>query len=141
MGEDVMTKSTERSTELDRQDMDHMKQGQSQSGRFSLVGTMGWVARIAVVAALLMLATGPVFAQAKYSFGARNQKKMIKVITLIQEEGNTEAALEILEGINLKRAKPYGRARINNMLGSLAAQDGEFEKALGYRTARSRFRE
>ncbi len=88
---------------------------------------------MAIVVALSLLATGPAIAQhAKYSFGARNQKKMLKVIALIQEDGDTDGAREILEGINLKRSKPYGRARINNMLGSLAAQDGNFEKALDY---------
>ena len=91
------------------------------------------IAWLAIVATLFMLAAGPVFAQsAKYSFGARNQKKMIKVITLIQEKGDVEGAKEILESMNLNRAKPYGRARINQMLGTLAAQDDEFEKALEY---------
>jgi tetratricopeptide (TPR) repeat protein len=79
-----------------------------------------------------MLIAGPVFAQAKYSFSTRNQKKMIKIITLIQEEGDIAGAQEILESINLKRAKPYGRARILQMLGTMAATDDEFEKALDY---------
>lgn len=90
-------------------------------------------ARLAVLAVLLMLVTGPAVAQSnKYSFGARNQKKMIKVVTLLQEEGDTEGARKILEGINLKRAKPYGRARINQMLGTMAATDEQFELALDY---------
>jgi tetratricopeptide (TPR) repeat protein len=92
-----------------------------------------WIVRVAVITALFMLAGGPAFAQsAKYSFGARNQKKMLKVISLIQEEGDSARATEVLEGINLKRAKPYGRARINQMLGSLAADEQDFEKALAY---------
>jgi tetratricopeptide (TPR) repeat protein len=92
-----------------------------------------WIAQLAIVATLFLWVAEPAFAQsAKYSFGTRNQKKMIKVITLIQEKGDIEGAKEILEAINLKSAKPYGRARINQMLGTLAAQDEEFEKALEY---------
>jgi len=92
-----------------------------------------WIARLAVLAVLLMLGSGPALAQSnKFSFSARNQKKMIKVVTLIQEEGDTEGAREILEGINLKRAKPYGRARINQMLGTMAATDEQYELALDY---------
>ena len=95
--------------------------------------SFGWIARLAVLIALLMLAVGPAFAQAnKYSFSQRNQKKMIKIVTLIQEEGDIEGARKILESINLKRAKPYGRARIYQMLGTMAASDEEFEKALDY---------
>jgi tetratricopeptide (TPR) repeat protein len=95
--------------------------------------TLGWIARQAILIALAMLVVGPAFAQSsKYSFSSRNQKKMIKVITLIQEEGDTAGAREILESINLKRAKPYGRARILQMLGTMAASDEEFEKALDY---------
>lgn len=97
-----------------------------------MIKTSGWIARKAILVALAMLIAGPVFAQAKYSFSTRNQKKMIKVITLIQEEGDIAGAQEILESINLKRAKPYGRARILQMLGTMAATDDEFEKALDY---------
>jgi tetratricopeptide (TPR) repeat protein len=111
----------------------------SASDCFGSFGPSGWLTRcvrvvvqVGVVGALLMLFVGPAFAQNKYSFGARNQKKMVKVITLIQEEGDTDGAREILEGINLKRAKPYGRARINQMLGSMAAENQELEKALAY---------
>ena len=83
--------------------------------------------------AVLVLGAGPALAQAnKYSFSQRNQKKMIKIINLIQEDGDIEGAKEILVSINLKRAKPYGRARVNQMLGTFAAQDEEFEKALEY---------
>jgi len=83
---------------------------------------------------------GPAVAQqAKDSFGTRNMKKMQKVYELLQLEGTDEEkdaatieAQEILEGINLKRAKPYGRARILQTLGSVAIQDGDHEKALDY---------
>jgi tetratricopeptide (TPR) repeat protein len=95
--------------------------------------TSGWIARQGLLVALAVLIAGPAFAQSnKYSFSARNQKKMVKVVTLLQEEGDTEAAREILESINLKRAKPYGRARILQMLGTMAATDEDFEKALDY---------
>lgn len=95
--------------------------------------SFGWIVRLVVLAALLMLVVGPAFAQSnKYSFSQRNQKKMIKVVTLIQEDGDMEGAQKILESINLKRAKPYGRARIYQMLGTMAATNEEFEKALDY---------
>ncbi len=95
--------------------------------------SFGWIVRLVVLAALLMLAVGPAFAQSnKYSFSQRNQKKMIKVVTLIQEDGDMEGAQKILESINLKRAKPYGRARIYQMLGTMAATNEEYEKALDY---------
>ena len=95
--------------------------------------TSGWIARQGLLVALALLIAGPAFAQSnKFSFSTRNQKKMIKVVTLLQEEGDTAAAREILESINLKRAKPYGRARILQMLGTMAASDEDFEKALDY---------
>jgi len=98
-----------------------------------MTNSSGWITRFAALAVLLVLGAGPALAQSnKYSFSARNQKKMVKVVTLLQEEGDTEGAREILEGINLKRAKPYGRARINQMLGTMAASDEQFEKALDY---------
>jgi tetratricopeptide (TPR) repeat protein len=91
------------------------------------------IARRAILIALALFVAGPALAQTnKYSFSARNQKKMIKVVTLLQEEGDTEGAREILERINLKRAKPYGRARINQMLGTMAATDEKYEIALEY---------
>jgi tetratricopeptide (TPR) repeat protein len=93
----------------------------------------GWIVRQGLLVVLAILIAGPALAQSnKFSFSARNQKKMIKVITLLQEEGDTAAAREILESINLKRAKPYGRARILQMLGTMAASDEDFEKALDY---------
>ena len=81
---------------------------------------------------------GPALAQAKkYSFGTRNMKKMVKIYGLLQLEGTEEEqaaakveAQSMLEGINLRRAKPYGRARIQQTLGSLAVQGGDTEKAL-----------
>lgn len=85
-----------------------------------------------ILVALLMLVAGPVFAQSKYSFSQRNQKKIIKVINLIQETGDMDGARQILESINLKRSKPYGRARILQMLGTMAASDEQFEIALDY---------
>ena len=91
-----------------------------------------WIPQLAVLVALLMFAAGPALAQsAKFSFSQRNQKKMIKIIDKIQA-GEGEAARQMLEAINLKRAKPYGRARILQLLGSMAAEDQEFEKALEY---------
>lgn len=91
------------------------------------------VIRLSVLIALLTLTVGPAFSQSnKYSFSTRNQKKIIKVFTLLQEDGDREAARKILESINLKRAKPYGRARIHQVLGTMAAEDEEFEKALDH---------
>ncbi len=94
---------------------------------------------IASVCAFAMtLLVGAANAQnAQYSFSERNLKKMAKVYELLQLEG-TEAevaaaraeAKEILEGINLNRAKPYGRARIHQTLGGLAVQEERHEEAL-----------
>ncbi len=91
------------------------------------------IGRVAITVTILVLLAVPAFGQAsKYTFSPRNQKKMLKVIKLIQEEGDTAGAIEILENINLKRSRPYGRARIHQMLGTLAAQEEQFEKALGH---------
>ena len=99
-------------------------------------------ALVVLVASLVLLGAvaEPAMAQAnKFSFGTRNQKKMVKVYTLLQLEGTPEEqavalldAKEILGNINLKRARPYGRARILQTLGGLAIQDGDNEKALQY---------
>ena len=86
----------------------------------------------------VLLAAGPSFAQSnKFAFGQRNMKKMVKVYEFLQLEGTEEEqraakdeAKRLLNGINLKRAKPYGRARIHQTLGSLAVQDGDHETAL-----------
>ncbi|MAG30693.1 MAG: hypothetical protein CL908_07370 [Deltaproteobacteria bacterium] len=84
----------------------------------------------------LSFTAGPAFAQAgKFAFSPRNIKKMQKVIQLIQEENDLEGAKEVLNGINLKRAKPYGRARVHSMLGSFAAQEEDFELALEHMEA------
>jgi len=92
---------------------------------------------VLIFVAVGFLASPAAAQQGKYSFGARNQKKMVKAYELLQGEGTEEEkiamtaeAREILEGINLKRAKPYGRARIHQTLGSLAVNDSEHERAL-----------
>lgn len=86
-----------------------------------------------LIAAFCILVAVPAFGQArKYAFGEKNQKKMVKVITLIQEENDIEGAKEILSRINLKRARPYGRARIHQMLGTIAAGEDQFEVALDH---------
>jgi len=66
----------------------------------------------------------------KYSFSERNVKKMLKVIKYLQEDNDTESAKKVLESIDLERSKPYGRARIHQMLGTLAAQDEDYTTAL-----------
>jgi tetratricopeptide (TPR) repeat protein len=66
----------------------------------------------------------------KYAFSARNAKKMMKVVQLLQDENDPEGAKKILESINLERSKPYGRARVHQMLGSLAAQEEDYKTAL-----------
>jgi tetratricopeptide (TPR) repeat protein len=97
------------------------------------------VVRVVLFVALAaLLAAGPSFAQSnKFAFGQRNMKKMVKVYEFLQLEGTEEEQLaakaeakKLLNGINLKRAKPYGRARIHQTLGSLAVQDGDHETAL-----------
>ncbi|MGB0617972.1 MAG: tetratricopeptide repeat protein [Myxococcota bacterium] len=98
-----------------------------------------WIRWTAFVVLALLLA-GPAFAQrAQYQFTDRNLKKMAKVFGLLQGEGteeeqaaNKEEAKDILLGINLKRARPYGRARILCTLGGLEVQEGNNEGALEY---------
>ncbi len=87
---------------------------------------------LAVAAVALFATAGPAFAQS-YTFTERNQKKMIKVVEAM-EAGDNAAAQEILLSINTKRAKPYGRARVYQMLGRLATVEDEpnYEKALEY---------
>jgi tetratricopeptide (TPR) repeat protein len=80
-------------------------------------------------ASLTLLAGGPTLAQSQYTFSERNQKTMIKVMEAI-EEGDIEEAKRELESINLRRARPYGRARVLQMLGTFAAQDEQYEPAL-----------
>ena len=99
-------------------------------------------ARMALIASVcafaIFLSVGAANAQSQqYSFSERNLKKMAKVYELLQLEGS-EAEVQaaraeakgILESINLKRAKPYGRARIHQTLGGLAVQDEKHEEAL-----------
>jgi len=83
----------------------------------------------------IALVAEPVFAQ-QYSFNTRNQKKAQKAVEAMQS-GDPETAKEILLKVNLKRATPYGRARVNNWLGMLASQQEEpdFETALDYMVA------
>jgi hypothetical protein len=96
-----------------------------------------------IVGLSFLLAAGASFAQAnKYSFSKRNQKKVSKVIMLLQTQGTDEEvdaarvlAIENLNNINLKRAKPYGRARIHQLLGTLAVQDENFEEGLDHLVA------
>lgn len=99
-------------------------------------------ARVTLIVSLcafaLTLIVGTANAQSKqYSFNERNLKKMAKVYELLQLEGSEAEvadaraeARKILESINLKRAKPYGRARIHQTLGGLAVQDERHEEAL-----------
>ena len=106
---------------------------ESQAGRRGVSGIPGplgsaWIGAMLIVG--LVFAAGSAVAQ-QYSFSERNQKKMVKVIGAI-EEGNVQEAKDILNGINLKRAKPYGRARIHQMLGTLAAQEEDYETALSH---------
>lgn len=90
-----------------------------------------------LVGCLLMLsvAAEPVMAQGnQYTFNPRNLKKMVKVFDAMKA-GDNATAKEILLTINLKRAKPYGRGKIYQLLGQLAAQEEpepDYEQALDY---------
>ena len=91
----------------------------------SMTKMIGRIVQVGIATMLLIVLAQPALAQSnKFSFSTRNQKKMIKVITLLQEEGDSAGAQKILEGINLDRAKPYGRARILQMLGTLVDFSG-----------------
>jgi tetratricopeptide (TPR) repeat protein len=101
-----------------------------RSSRWGSASSLGAVAVSFLLVVSLVVLAGPAFSQAnQYQFGKRNLKKMAKIIEL-EQGGDRAGAKEILEGINLKRAKPYGRARILQMLGSFAAQEENFELAL-----------
>jgi len=76
----------------------------------------------------LLLAASSAVAQ-QYTFDPRTAKKFQKVIEAVQA-GDEATARKILEGINLKRAKPYARARVLQYLGNLEAQDEKYEEAL-----------
>ena len=81
---------------------------------------------------MLLVAPGAAFAQdSKFQFSERNLKKMIKVRAAMEAQDTAEMK-KILESINLKRAKPYGRATVHQMLGNLAAtqDDPDFDAAL-----------
>lgn len=96
----------------------------------------------AIVFVLLaaLVVAGTASAQGKkFQFSDRNLKKMSKVYELIQLPGTPEEqaeaakeAREILEGINLKRARPYGRARIHQTLGGMDVNNENYEGALGH---------
>jgi len=89
-----------------------------------------WIV-VGVLLAFAMMAE-PALAQ-KFYFNPRNQKKAGKAVEAMQA-GDIATAREILLGINVKRATPYGRARINQWLGTLATQEDEpnYEEALKY---------
>jgi len=95
-----------------------------RAGRFEVSGTLGGLVCVALVV-LILLASGTALAQdSKFQFSERNLKKMVKVRAAM-EAGDTAGMKTILESINLKRAKPYGRATVHQMLGNLATQEEE----------------
>lgn len=102
----------------------------------------GGTALRAVVALLVLVVSLPALAaddaaakkRAKEkgdNFSERNIKKITKMLEL-QENGDLAGAKAILEGINLNREKPYGRARILQFLGAFAVQEEQYGKALEY---------
>jgi tetratricopeptide (TPR) repeat protein len=100
-----------------------------------------WSAALALLTfAVVVVGASTASAQAnQYQFSERNLKKMSRVYELLQLEGTPEEqaaatveAREILEGINLKRARPYGRARIHQTLGSLDINEEKFPEALAH---------
>jgi len=98
-----------------------------------------WLGAISALLVLLMVAPPALAQQNKYQFSTRNQKKMVKIFEFLRLEGTAEEeaeakaeAKDLLLGINLKRAKPYGRARVLCTLGAVEVQDGNNEKALDY---------
>lgn len=97
--------------------------------------SMRIVLGILAVVVLLAGAADAAFAQ-KYNFNPRNQKKAQKAVEAMQA-GDPDEAEKILLGINLKRATPYGRARVNTWLGTLATQkdDPDYDTALKYMEA------
>jgi tetratricopeptide (TPR) repeat protein len=96
----------------------------------SVVSRIQWM--VMGVLLVMTFVAEPVFAQ-QYAFSPRNQKKAVEAIEAMQA-GNSAEAEEILLSINRKRATPYGRARINSWLGSIATQKEEpdYEAALDY---------
>ncbi|MEE8166894.1 MAG: tetratricopeptide repeat protein [Myxococcota bacterium] len=95
----------------------------------------GWI--LWCLGLMLVFAAGPVVAQRNlYQFSPRNLKKFIKIRDFM-EAGQPQEAERILLSINLKRAKPYGRARVHQMLGRLATMEEEpvYESALEHMKA------
>lgn len=100
----------------------------------SVVRRLHWIVLgLLVVTALV---AEPALAQNKFAFKPRNQKKAAKAVEAMQA-GDFATAEQILNAINLKRATPYGRARINTWLGTMATQkdDPNYETALKYMSA------
>ncbi|MFK7897147.1 MAG: tetratricopeptide repeat protein [Myxococcota bacterium] len=90
--------------------------------------TIGIVFFATLVFALVGVA-GSASAQAKYQFGERTIKKAAKAVEFMSA-GDFASAKTELAKINLKRAKPYGRARVHSWLGQIAAQEEDFETSL-----------
>ncbi len=98
-----------------------------------------WLGGIALILAALFVAPPALAQQNKFQFSTRNQKKMVKIFEFLRLEGTEEEeaaakaeAKDLLLGINLKRAKPYGKARVLCTLGAVEVQEGNNEKALDY---------
>lgn len=98
-----------------------------------------WLGAISALLVLLIVAPPALAQQNKYQFSKRNQKKMVKIFEFLRLEGTDEEeaeakaeAKDLLLGINLKRAKPYGKARVLCTLGAVEVQDGNNEQALDY---------
>ena len=98
-----------------------------------------WLGAISALLVLLIVAPPALAQQDKYQFSTRNQKKMVKIFEFLRLEGTAEEeaeakaeAKDLLLGINLKRAKPYGKARVLCTLGAVEVQEGNNEEALDY---------
>lgn len=98
-----------------------------------------WLGAISALLVLLIVAPPALAQQNKYQFSTRNQKKMVKIFEFLRLEGTAEEeaeakaeAKDLLLGINLKRAKPYGKARVLCTLGAVEVQEGNNEEALDY---------
>jgi tetratricopeptide (TPR) repeat protein len=98
-----------------------------------------WLGAISALLVLLIVAPPALAQQNKYQFSTRNQKKMVKIFEFLRLEGTDEEeaeakaeAKDLLLGINLKRARPYGKARVLCTLGAVEVQEGNNEQALDY---------
>lgn len=91
--------------------------------------TIGIVFFATLIFALVGVAGSAAAQGAKYQFGERNLKKAAKAVEFLSAGDMVNAKAE-LEKINLKRAKPYGRARVHSWLGQIAAQEEDFDTAL-----------